>query len=99
MTALPPTGSVPAALTALAEPTIPVRRGRGAARAGRRPEASARAKDLGVINVANALPQVFAPFLATMLVTVAGGYVSLYLFSAAVCLAGSVLVYRIRGVR
>jgi MFS family permease len=63
------------------------------------PEAASRAKDLGVINVANALPQVFAPFLATMLVTVAGGYVSLYLFSAAVCLVGSVLVYRIRGVR
>ena len=40
-----------------------------------------------------------APFLATMLVTVAGGYVSLYLFSTAVCLLGSVLVYRIRGVR
>jgi MFS family permease len=62
------------------------------------PEAASRAKDLGVINVANALPQVFAPFLATMLVTLAGGYTSLYLFSAAVCLVGSVLVYRIRGV-
>jgi MFS family permease len=62
------------------------------------PEAASRAKDLGVINVANALPQVFAPFLATMLVTLAGGYTSLYLFSAAVCVAGSVLVYRIRGV-
>lgn len=63
------------------------------------PAATARAKDLGVINIANALPQVFAPFLATLLVTLAGGYTSLYLFSAAVCLAGSVLVYRIRSVR
>jgi MFS family permease len=63
------------------------------------PEAAARAKDLGVINIANALPQVFAPFLATMLVTLAGGYLSLYLFSAGVSLLGSVLVYRIRGVR
>jgi MFS family permease len=63
------------------------------------PAAAARAKDLGVINVANALPQVFAPFLATILVTVAGGYTSLYLFSAGVCLLGSVLVYRIKGVR
>jgi MFS family permease len=62
------------------------------------PDAAARAKDLGVINIANALPQVFAPFLATLLVTVAGGYASLYLFSAGVCLVGSVLVYRIRGV-
>ena len=63
------------------------------------PAATARAKDLGVINIANALPQVFAPLLATLLVTLAGGYTSLYLFSAAVCLLGSVLVYRIRGVR
>jgi MFS family permease len=63
------------------------------------PEAAGRAKDLGLINVANALPQVFAPFLATVLVTLAGGYVSLYLFSALVCLLGSVLVYRIKSVR
>lgn len=62
------------------------------------PTAAARAKDLGVINIANALPQVFAPFLATVLVTVAGGYSSLYLFSAGVCLLGSVLVFRIRSV-
>jgi hypothetical protein len=45
------------------------------------------------------LPQVFAPFPATLLVTLAGGYVSLYLFSALVCLLGSVLVHRIRSVR
>lgn len=63
------------------------------------PTATTRAKDLGLINVANALPQVVAPFLATMLVTLAGGYVSLYLFSAGVCVLGSVLVYRIKGVR
>lgn len=63
------------------------------------PAAAARAKDLGVINVANALPQVFAPLLATLLVTMAGGYTSLYLFSAGVSLLGSVLVYRIRSVR
>lgn len=63
------------------------------------PEAATRAKDLGVINIANALPQVFAPFLATMLVTLAGGYLSLYLMSALVCVLGSVLVYRIRSVR
>ena len=62
------------------------------------PAAAARAKDLGIINVANALPQVVAPFLATLLVTLAGGYVSLYVFSAVVCVLGSVLVYRIKGV-
>jgi MFS family permease len=62
------------------------------------PEAAARARDLGVINIANALPQVFAPFLGTFLVTHAGGYPTLYLGSAAVCVLGSVLVRNIRSV-
>lgn len=63
------------------------------------PAAAARAKDLGVINVANALPQVLAPFVATLLVARAGGYVSLYLTSCAVCVLGSYLVRNIRSVR
>ena len=62
------------------------------------PEASARAKDLGVINIANALPQVIAPLVATVLVSQAGGYVTLYLFATVVCLLGSWLVRNIRGV-
>ncbi|HET6624863.1 MAG TPA: MFS transporter [Nocardioidaceae bacterium] len=62
------------------------------------PEASARAKDLGVINIANALPQVIAPLVATVLVQQAGGYVTLYLFAALVCLVGSWLVRNIRSV-
>ncbi|HET6627909.1 MAG TPA: MFS transporter [Nocardioidaceae bacterium] len=62
------------------------------------PEASARAKDLGVINVANALPQVIAPLVATVLVQTAGGYVTLYLFATLVCLLGSWLVRYIRSV-
>ncbi|MGY4960483.1 MFS transporter [Streptomyces sp. 900105245] len=63
------------------------------------PKALDRGKDLGVINVANALPQVAAPALAAPIVTHLGGYRALYLFSAAVGLAGAVLVNRIRGVR
>ncbi|MFJ3805351.1 MFS transporter [Streptomyces sp. NPDC090073] len=63
------------------------------------PTALDRGKDLGVINVANALPQVAAPALAAPIVTHLGGYRALYLFSAAVGLAGAVLVNRIRGVR
>jgi MFS family permease len=62
------------------------------------PAAAARAKDLGVINIANALPQVFAPFLGTFLVAKAGGYTTLYLGSALVCVLGSVLVRNIRAV-
>ncbi|MEU7298926.1 MFS transporter [Streptomyces sp. NPDC007206] len=62
------------------------------------PKALDRGKDLGVINVANALPQVAAPALAAPVVTYLGGYRVLYLVSAVIGLAGAVLVGRIRGV-
>ncbi|WP_330291069.1 MFS transporter [Streptomyces sp. NBC_00576] len=62
------------------------------------PKALDRGKDLGVINVANALPQVMAPALAAPIVTYLGGYRALYLVSAVIGLAGAVLVGRIRGV-
>jgi MFS family permease len=78
------------------------------------PTAIDRAKDLGVINVANALPQVFAPVLAGVLLAVvegAGGvvesegdgfstgYLALYLLAFVASVLGSVFVTRIRGVR
>ncbi|MES5821220.1 MFS transporter [Streptomyces sp. RG80] len=62
------------------------------------PKALDRGKDLGVINIANALPQVAAPALAAPIVTHLGGYRVLYLVAAVVGLAGAVLVGRIRGV-
>lgn len=62
------------------------------------PKALDRGKDLGVINVANALPQVAAPALAAPIVTYLGGYRVLYLVAAVAGLAGAVLVGRIRGV-
>ena len=57
-----------------------------------------RGKDLGVINIANSLPQVAAPALAAPIVTHLGGYRVLYLVAAAIGLAGALLVRRIRGV-
>ncbi|KPI17903.1 major facilitator superfamily MFS_1 [Actinobacteria bacterium OK074] len=62
------------------------------------PTAVDRGKDLGVINVANALPQVAAPALAAPLVTYLGGYRVLFLVAAAIGLAGAALVGRIRAV-
>lgn len=62
------------------------------------PTALDRGKDLGVINVANALPQVAAPAVAAPIVTHLGGYRVLYGLAAVVGLAGAVLVGRIRGV-
>ncbi|NQX29073.1 MFS transporter [Microbacteriaceae bacterium VKM Ac-2854] len=62
------------------------------------------AKDLGVLNIANALPQSIAPALAPAIIaigstTALGGYTTWYLFGALIALAGAVLVYRIKGVR
>lgn len=62
------------------------------------PRAADRARDLGVINIANSAPQVLAPVLAAPLVVRLGGYPALYAATAAVTLLGSVLVYRIRSV-
>jgi MFS family permease len=62
------------------------------------PEAADRGKDLGVINVANSLPQVMAPALAAPMVDFLGGYTTLYTVAALIGLAGSVLVYRVRSV-
>uniref|UniRef100_UPI0015A57938 MFS transporter n=1 Tax=Actinosynnema pretiosum TaxID=42197 RepID=UPI0015A57938 len=63
------------------------------------PAATDRAKDLGVVNVANALPQVLAPALASVVLVDLGGYRGLFLLSAAATLVASLCVTRIRGVR
>ncbi|UNO42073.1 MFS transporter [Streptomyces sp. MST-110588] len=62
------------------------------------PAAAHRGRDLGVINIANSLPQVAAPALAAPVVTYLGGYPVLYLVAAGVGLAGALLVRRIRSV-
>lgn len=62
------------------------------------PRAGDRAKDLGVINIANSAPQVLGPVLAAPIVAYAGGYAGLYLTAAAVTALGGVLVWRIRSV-
>jgi MFS family permease len=62
------------------------------------PAATHRAKDLGVINIASAAPQVLGPALAAPIVTHLGGYPTLYAVTAAVTLLGSVMVVQIRSV-
>jgi MFS family permease len=78
------------------------------------PGAGDRAKDLGVINIANALPQVVAPVLAGVLLAVveatggavdtdgegfSTGYLVVYAVAFLSSVLGSVFVTRIRGVR
>jgi MFS family permease len=62
------------------------------------PAATDRAKDLGVINIATAAPQVLGPAIAAPLVTHLGGYPTLYAVTAAVTLLGAVMVVKIRSV-
>lgn len=62
------------------------------------PFAVSRGKDMGVINVANSLPQVVAPALALLAVNYWGGYRTLFLTAAAIGLLGAVFVVKIRGV-
>jgi MFS family permease len=62
------------------------------------PAATDRAKDLGVINIASAAPQVLGPAIAAPLVTHLGGYPTLFALTAVVTLLGAVAVVRIRSV-
>ncbi|MFF3686414.1 MFS transporter [Streptomyces sp. NPDC002187] len=62
------------------------------------PQAGDRAKDLGVINIANSAPQVLGPALAAPVVAYAGGYAGLYLTATVVTALGGILVWKIRSV-
>ncbi|TDC84424.1 MFS transporter [Micromonospora sp. KC606] len=63
------------------------------------PRATDRAKDLGVINIANSAPQVLGPAISAPIVVHLGGYPALYAVTAVITVFGSALVFKIRGVR
>ncbi|MFJ2316732.1 MFS transporter [Arthrobacter sp. MYb214] len=62
------------------------------------PNADSRGKDLGMINIANSLPQVVAPLIAWLAVSWFGGYPTLFLCSVVISLFGAVLVRQIKSV-
>jgi MFS family permease len=62
------------------------------------PTAQDRARDLGIINIANAAPQVLAPVIAAPLVTRFGGYPALYTAVAVSTALAGILVRQIRSV-
>lgn len=63
------------------------------------PSAEDAARDMGVLNIANAGPQIIAPFVASAVVTALGGYTPLFLVGGALSLLGALAILPIRGVR
>jgi len=63
------------------------------------PSESDAARDLGVLNVANAGPQIIAPFLASLLIAHLGGYDALFAVAGAFAIAGAGAASRIRKIR
>ncbi len=63
------------------------------------PSANARGKDLGVINIANALPQVVGSATAALVITVFHSYTILFVLAALLASLGAVLVRQIKSVR
>jgi MFS family permease len=62
------------------------------------PAARDRAKDLGVINIANTLPQLVAPVVAASLIGATGGYRALFVAALVAPVLGAVAVRQIRSV-
>ena len=63
------------------------------------PDAADRGKDLGVMNIASAVPQALAPLLGAYVVVALGGFTGLFLLSGLVALLGAATITPIRSVR
>jgi len=57
------------------------------------------ARDMGVLNVANAGPQIVAPFLAAFIIGHLGGYPALFVGGGVVAIAGALAIGPVRSVR
>lgn len=62
------------------------------------PKAEDAARDMGVLNIANAAPQIFGPFVASAVVSI-GGYTPLFLVGGILAVLGALAVAPIRSVR
>jgi MFS family permease len=63
------------------------------------PDAQSRGKDLGIMNIASAVPQAIAPLLGAFIVAALVGFQGLFLLAATVALLGALAVLPIKGVR
>jgi len=63
------------------------------------PDAHSRGKDLGIMNIATAVPQAFAPLLGALIVAALSGFVGLFLLAALSALLGAIAVLPVKSVR
>ena len=63
------------------------------------PDAASRGKDLGIMNIATAVPQAVAPMLGAAAVVRLGWFMLVFLLGAAFSFAGAFAVARVRSVR
>jgi MFS family permease len=63
------------------------------------PDPESRGKDLGIMNVAMAVPQAFGPLIGAGLVALTGGFGAVFAAAALLSMLGAVSVARVRGVR
>jgi len=63
------------------------------------PRGEDAARDLGVLNIANAGPQVIAPLIAAVIISSLGGYRMLFIVGGCCGIAGAIAVMPVRSVR
>ena len=63
------------------------------------PDAHTRGKDLGIMNIATAVPQAIAPLIGALVVAAVAGFQGLFVLSALAALLGALAVLPIRSVR
>ncbi|PJJ62193.1 MFS transporter [Compostimonas suwonensis] len=63
------------------------------------PDPAARGKDLGIMNIATAVPQAIAPLIGALVVAMLGGFQGLFITAAVFAFAGALAVSRVQAVR
>ncbi|MCO1655617.1 MFS transporter [Pseudonocardia humida] len=63
------------------------------------PDAASRGKDLGIMNIATAVPQALGPLLGAWIVAALAGFTGLFVLSAVIAVLGALAVLPVRAVR
>ncbi len=63
------------------------------------PDAASRGKDLGIMNIATAVPQAIGPLIGAAAVVATGSFVLVFVLSAVFAFGGALAVARVRSVR